>query len=130
MSPMFYNPNIVPVPNNGMLWVSLLKLFGCWFSSVIWISCTIFLLAMYALYFLILNAKIPMKIGVIPKVPWLTRTTLRPFRCLCYHQRQLLLFLIHTHGGKSSIFYVYLLSFIYWAQKYTVTIYLNWNTSL
>jgi len=37
--------------------------------------------------------------------------TLRPFRCLCYHQRQLLLFLIPSHGGKSSIFYVCLWNF-------------------
>ena len=49
--------------------------------------------------------------GVIPEVPWLPWITLRPFRCLCYHQRQLLLFLIHSHGGKSSIFYVYLWNF-------------------
>ena len=68
---------------------------------------------------------------MIPKVPWLTRTTLRPFRCLCYHQRQLLLFLIHTHGGKSSIFYVCLWNFyLLGPEKYTVTIYLNENTSL
>ena len=62
--PMFHNPNMAPVPNNGLLWILLLKLLDRWFSSAIWISCTLFLLAIYILYFLMFNAKIPTRIIV------------------------------------------------------------------
>ena len=69
----------------------------------------------YLIYFWILRnwniilkqaEKLKREMEWFAKVPWLPWITLRPFRCLCYHQRQLLLFLIHSHGGKSSIFYV------------------------
>ena len=65
--------------------------------------------------------------GVIPKVPWLTRTTLRPFRLFMLSSASAVV-LPYPHSRWKVIHLLCLsLSFIYWAQKYTVTIHLNEN---
>ena len=83
-------------------------------------SCTLFQYEM-------IEPTINMSLGVIPKVPWLTRTTLRPFRLFMLSSASAVVLPYPRSRWKVIHLLCLSLSFIYWAQKYTVTIHLNEN---
>ena len=65
---------------------------------------------------------------MIPKVPWLTRTTLRPFRLFMLSSASAVV-LPYPHS-RWKVIHLLCLSFIFYLlgpEKYTVTIHLNEN---